>query len=106
MPINYRDYPHNWFTDIVPAIRIRSGDRCEGSPAFPDCRAKNKEPHPITGKKVILTTAHMDHDNTNNDLDNLRHLCQRCHLRHDLDQHVTNRKYGRNWKQKQLKLWP
>jgi hypothetical protein len=29
MPINYKDYPRNWKTEIVPAIRRRSGDRCE-----------------------------------------------------------------------------
>lgn len=33
---------------------------------------------------VILTVAHLDHDPTNNDLDNLRALCQRCHNRHDI----------------------
>lgn len=40
--------------------------------------------------KIILTTAHLDHDTTNNDHDNLRALCQRCHLRHDLELHKAN----------------
>jgi 5-methylcytosine-specific restriction endonuclease McrA len=33
--------------------------------------------------KVVLTTAHLDQDPANNDPENLRALCQRCHLRHD-----------------------
>ncbi len=39
MPLDYKDYPPNWKTEIVPAIRKRSDDRCEGSPAYPDCKA-------------------------------------------------------------------
>lgn len=107
MPIDYKDYAHNWKTTIVPAIRKRSGNKCEGSPKHPSCRAVNGEPHPDTGSMVVLTTAHMDHNKTNNyyhpiyadhPQNNLRHLCQRCHLGHDINEHVANRKYGRNHK--------
>lgn len=34
--------------------------------------------------RVILTTAHLDRDSTNNTRENLAALCQRCHLRHDI----------------------
>lgn len=51
--------------------------------------------------RIILTVAHLDHDKTNNRFWNLKALCQRCHLKHDINQHVANRKYGRNWKGKQ-----
>lgn len=54
---------------------------------------------------VVLTVAHIDHDKTNNRFSNLAALCQRCHLQHDLPQHIMNRKYGRNWKRNQLFLW-
>jgi hypothetical protein len=104
MPIDYSEYPPNWFTELRPAVLDRAGHCCEGSPAYPDCKVPNHQPHPITGSKVVLTIAHMDRDKTNNDLDNLRALCQRCHLRHDIAQHVANRKYGRNWKRYQLSL--
>lgn len=103
MPIDYKDYHPKW-TLIVRLIRNRSGNCCEGSPKYPDCRAENGKPHPVTGSKVVLTTAHMDHDKDNNRFDNLKHLCQRCHLTHDLPQHINNRKYGRNWKRDQLSL--
>ena len=41
--------------------------------------------------KVILATAHLDHDPTNNDLDNLKALCQRCHLLYDQPEHRRRR---------------
>lgn len=106
MPIDYREYHPKWKL-IVRLIRRRSGDRCEGSPKFPDCRAENKKPHPETGSMVVLTTAHLDGDKTNNRFNNLRHLCQRCHLHHDLGHHVMNRKYGRKHSgRQQSKLFP
>lgn len=116
MPINYDDYAPNWKSEIVPAIRRRSGDRCEGSPQYPDCRAANGKRHPDTGSVVRLTTAHMDRDRNNNQFDphdkdapgnNLRHLCQRCHLNHDRNaQHIPNRRYGLKHAEKhQLKLF-
>ncbi len=35
--------------------------------------------------KVVLTIAHLDHDETNNDVadDRLKAMCQLCHLRYD-----------------------
>lgn len=32
---------------------------------------------------IVLTVAHLDHDIKNNDLANLKALCQLCHNRHD-----------------------
>jgi len=113
MPIDYKQYPDNWKTEIVPAIRQRSGNICEGSPVYPDCRAVNGLPHPVTGSTVVLTTAHFDQDKKNNQYspddknapgNNLYHWCQRCHLTHDKGQHISNRKFGRNWKDAQSKL--
>lgn len=40
--------------------------------------------------RIVLTIAHLDHDPSNNADDNLAALCQRCHLRHDIKQHVSN----------------
>ena len=90
MPIDYSKYPDNWKTEIRPAVLKRAGNRCEGSPAYPDCRAENYKPHPVTGSKVILTIAHVDQDVTNNSFENLRAWCQRCHLKHDVDQRADN----------------
>lgn len=91
MPIDYKKYPANW-AEIREAVRARSGNRCEGSPFYPECRAENGKPHPVTGSKVVLTVAHLDHDTTNNAMENLRHWCQRCHLRYDRDLHLQHRR--------------
>lgn len=77
-------YPKNW-KDLRATVLERAGNCCEGSPAYPDCRAANHEPHPVTGSRVVLTTAHLDHTPENDDLSNLRAWCQRCHLKYDGD---------------------
>jgi 5-methylcytosine-specific restriction endonuclease McrA len=40
--------------------------------------------------RIVLTVAHLDHDPTNNADENLKALCQRCHLSHDREQHTAN----------------
>ena len=40
---------------------------------------------------VVLATAHLDHDPSNNDPRNLAALCQRCHLEHDRSEHRRQR---------------
>jgi len=55
--------------------------------------------------RIILTVAHLDRNPANNDRDNLAALCQRCHLRHDIRQHITSRRYGRDHaRAQQMKL--
>ncbi len=41
--------------------------------------------------KVVLATAHLDHDPGNNRLRNLKALCQRCHMLHDRKEHQRRR---------------
>ncbi|WP_186163118.1 hypothetical protein [Burkholderia gladioli] len=90
-PENRARYPADWKA-IVAKVRERSGNRCEGSPDFPECRAENGQPHPLTGSRVVLTTAHLDHQPENCDLSNLRHWCQRCHLNYDKEHHAATRR--------------
>jgi hypothetical protein len=111
MPWDYREYHPKWSL-IVRLIRKRTMDQhdgvdcCQGSPHYPDCRALNGHPHPVTGSPVVLTTAHIDNDKDNNDFKNLARWCQRCHLRHDLGHHIMNRRYGRKHSGKhQLKIF-
>jgi tRNA(Ile)-lysidine synthase TilS/MesJ len=77
----------------------RAKNRCEW------CGAENYQTHPVTGSKVVLTVAHIDHDKNNNRFENLAALCQKCHLGHDIKQHVFNRKYGRDTKKSNGKLF-
>ena len=37
--------------------------------------------------RVVLATAHLDHNPSNNRAKNLKALCQRCHLLHDRPEH-------------------
>ena len=45
--------------------------------------------------RVVLTIAHLDHHPENCDLDNLRALCQRCHLAYDAKHHAVNARITR-----------
>lgn len=81
-PENRARYPKDWHA-VSLSIRERAGWRCEGSPAYPDCRAEQGKPHPVTGAIVILTVAHLDHQPENCAADNLRAWCQRCHNTYD-----------------------
>jgi hypothetical protein len=41
--------------------------------------------------KVFLATAHLNHDPGDNRPRNLRAFCQRCHMRHDREEHLRRR---------------
>jgi len=41
---------------------------------------------------IVLTTAHLDHNPENNEEENLKALCQRCHNRHDTPHRIQTRK--------------
>lgn len=76
-------------------ILFRAANRCEGTPQNPECRARNYEKHPDTGSKVILTIAHMDHDESHADPYRCRALCQRCHNQWDAKQRRFNAERSR-----------
>lgn len=96
MPIDRKLYPPDW-AQISLSRRKQAGWQCEW------CGAIHGESHPITGSKVVLTVAHLgvpypDGRPGNKDdkhdcrPENLAALCQRCHLKYDLPDHVRNRK--------------
>lgn len=114
MPIDYKKYPPNWKSEIVPRILDRANHKCElcevANKSSVYCvkmylrneggkygwrsvwfsnhndamRLKNIGTQP---KRVIvvLTVAHLDHDETNHVVDDSRlaALCQYCHLNYD-----------------------
>jgi 5-methylcytosine-specific restriction endonuclease McrA len=98
MPIrkeNRGRYPKHWKA-IRASILERAANRCEGSPAWPDCRVANGAPHPVTGSRVVLTIAHLNHTPENCDPANLRAWCQRCHNTYD----APHRQAGRSSRRK------
>jgi len=99
MPYDRSEYPDDWEIRSKFVRFIRADGKCEW------CGAKHGKPHPITGSKVILTTAHIFHCKSDNSLLKLAALCQKCHLNHDLSHHIRNRKYGRNKNQLDLLLY-
>lgn len=103
-PENRGRYPADW-PDISHAIKERAGWRCEckgecGRPYVhldrdERCRNRHGEPAYGTGSTVVLTTAHLDHTPENCDPDNLRAMCQGCHLHYDREHHAETRAAAR-----------
>lgn len=97
-PENRDRYPDDWKA-ISKHIRfVRAASRCEchgecGRPrnhlaADRRCHNRHGQPAAGTGSMVVLTTAHLDHTPENCDEENLRALCQACHLHYDRDHHA------------------
>lgn len=51
--------------------------------------------------RIGLGIAHLDHDPSNNADENLRALCQGCHLNHDRKQHTANARESRQTRKDQ-----
>lgn len=68
-------YPKDWKLRSQFVRFYRAGNKCEW------CGAANRHPHPVTGRMVTLTTAHVyDKRPCNCKLLNLAALCNRCHF--------------------------
>ena len=112
MPIDYLKYPKNWKTEIVPRILKRAKNRCEicglknysvvyavryyirhgDKYSYRTIWFRDKQDalreclgYRINTRRVVLTVAHLDHDETNHNVknDRLKAMCQVCHLRYD-----------------------
>lgn len=109
MPIRkeMRDkYPPDW-PAIVERIRARAGDECEwcGVPnhvhilregdawnVVDDVMDLPEFPFRRNVIWVVCTTAHLNHDPSDNRDENLAFLCQRCHNRYDAKHRAAGRK--------------
>ena len=127
MPWDKNAYPPNWDTEIRPRILARAlelarslnlGDGqtpcCEwchvlnGAP-LPSGAVYRKGPRKGRPFPVILTTAHLGapypdgrpgnkHDKFDCRDENLKMLCQACHLKYDLPDHLRHAAETRSWK--------
>lgn len=116
MPVDYSKYPDNWKKKIIPFILDRDKHCCGFCGlknkqlvrsviikiVAEDGKIKNKrfwfesdsdlvrvKPLVVGESKVvrvILTVAHLDHDEQNHNvsMDRLKALCQFCHLNYDI----------------------
>ena len=101
MPMNRKEYPDNWEW-LSKQIRKRNKGRCELCFA-PNGKRVSRDPDWIypwcydvlsneKDVKIILTVHHIDGNKQNNSEQNLISLCQRCHLRLDIEKHMRKRK--------------
>ena len=127
MPIDYRNYPKDW-KHRRRRILARAANRCEHCDvrnysviqrfdgaeyrtlkwcdSFQEAREQKMAhiamaPTPII---VVLTLAHLDHDEWNHDVEDSRlaALCQRCHFHYDLADNKKRKLYGRQYARHQL----
>ena len=93
---NRHRYPPDW-PAISRAIKERAGWRCEClgecGRGTHDGRCPNRRGRPAygTGSTVVLTTAHLNHTPEDCRPENLRAMCQGCHLHYDRDHHAATR---------------
>jgi len=99
MPIRAEErdrYPSDWRAISLAIKTVRADWFCECMGECDRhtgwCLARHGRQHPITGSKVVLTVAHLDHTPENCDPDNLRAMCQRCHLSYDREHHAETRR--------------
>ena len=116
MPIDYKKYPKNW-KEIRERILERAENKCEccglqNAIKVISYKIKNKtfwvtiekwfnnqlKMIPYKEVKVVLTIAHLDHDETNHDVKDKRlmALCQLCHLRYDAKEKQKRRLFKIN----------
>lgn len=129
MPIDYKKYAANFRTELRPAVLERASHKCENcglengtvvkKGKFQKATETDLEKLEQVKKnfdklgqalksldlaKIVLTTAHLDHNIENNDLSNLKCLCQRCHLNYDKNDNWNRRKFGKDYAKKQHKM--
>jgi hypothetical protein len=85
-------YPKAW-KQISLRIRERSEGRCEcvaecGLHPWGRCVERHGRKAFFAKGSIVLTVAHLDHTPENCADDNLKAMCQRCHLRYDRDHHA------------------
>lgn len=88
-------YPPDWKA-ISQRIRKRSKGRCEcegecglhrDHPGPRRCVERHGRKAKWAKGKIMLTVAHLNHDESDCRDENLKAMCQRCHLRYDMDHH-------------------
>ena len=101
-------YPKNW-KQISLRIRDRADGRCEcvsecGLHPWGRCVEKQGRKAFFAAGKIVLTVAHLNHTPEDCRDENLKAMCQRCHLRYDRDHHAETARSTRDAKTGQGRL--
>ncbi|UJL29955.1 hypothetical protein HZU38_05495 [Mycolicibacterium vanbaalenii] len=93
-PENRKRYPADW-SEISLRIRFERAEgrcECEGECGrgthVGRCPNVHRRPAYGTGSTVVLTVAHLNHTPEDCRDENLRAMCQGCHLHYDRDHHA------------------
>lgn len=107
-------YPKDWKA-ISARIKGRSGGRCEcqgecglhpPNPLPRRCEERHGAPARWAKGRIVLTVAHLGDPSPENCADdNLKAMCQRCHLRYDTPQHQHNAAATRRTKKQNRELF-
>ena len=129
MPINYAHYPPDWSARRA-RILARDEHRCAhcGLPNYATIDPRTRLPLHLADNHrqakantwaermkaqsttaavtVVLTVAHLDHDEWNHDVqdERLASLCQKCHLDYDRADNQLRKLYGKKFKMNQLQI--
>lgn len=93
-PENRARYPHDWkqISHRIRFVRADSRCECEGECGRGTHTGRCPNIHSLkaygTGSTVVLTVAHLNHTPEDSADDNLRAMCQGCHLHYDLEHHM------------------
>lgn len=119
MPVDLSRYPKNWKSEIVPRSHILAGGKFDDPKCGSRCECCGIRNYSLKSGKVVYasfdswkdaneargeaelvivvhTVAHLGvgstkSDKMNVDPNNLMVLCQSCHLKEDIEEHVLNR---------------
>ena len=113
MPWDRSKYPANW-EEISRQVKERAGNQCQcagecglhrTNPGPRRCIERNGQPAKWAKGKIVLTVAHLNaHDGPCQceplcgNPEHLKAMCNRCHLRYDLDHHKKNARRTRRSK--------
>ena len=106
-------YPKDWRT-ISARIKVRSGGQCEcagecglhrTTPGPRRCLERQGEAARWARGRVVLTVAHLNHQPEACRDENLKAMCQRCHLRYDREHHQRNAATTRRIKKQNHELF-
>ena len=97
-------YPKDW-KEISLRIRDRAQGQCEcvgecGLHPWGRCVEKQGRKAFFAKGTIIMTVAHLDHTPENCGDNNLKAMCQRCHLRYDREHHAETAAATREAKNK------